>query len=1034
MKNFVTLFFTVIFTFHSLAATNESYEPLQQIVISGIITDNTGDPLPGVSIKVKGTTLGTASDADGRYTVNVPSKDAVLVFSYIGYVSQEKPVGNQTQINVILADDTQQIEEVVVIGYGTQRKVNMTGSVSSVDVGKMIDNRSVTNISAGLSGLVSGLTVTQGSGGRPGHDGATLRVRGQGTTNNSDPLVVIDGVQGNINDINPQDVESISVLKDAASSAIYGSRAANGVILISTRKGRSGTARITYNGYLSTEKIASELNYVSNYAEYMELFNEGLKNTGQALQFSQAKIDEWRKAGNSDPVKYPNTDLMDVVFRSSLMQNHTLSMSGGTEKIHYYLSGNYTENPGIMENSGYNRLTLRANMDVNVKSWFTVGMTSYGYKGVKDLGLDDENRFPYLVGTTPGMCFRAPDGRYGGVNNSEDDVQSATNNILRGLNSLKGNWTTNKIFTRVFGQLRPLEGLSIEGSFTYDYQNTFRYQQPVFIDLWNFYENVVQTSGTGRTSVTNETQQELRQQMDGIIRYEKSIGNLNIQAMAGASQEMYRYQWFVASRLDLTSPELTELNAGTMDPSATGNYTNWAMRSFFGRLNLNWAEKYLFEANLRADYSSRFAPGKTRSGLFPSFSVGWRISEEDFMKDISWLNSLKLRASYGGLGNNTMGTNRDRDGNYNHLSLYASRNYTLNNAVQIGFAQTALSNSAITWEKTYVTNVGVDFALLSKLDGSLDFFIKNTKDILIDLPAPLVHGNASIPRVNAGEVRNTGGELSLTWNDKIGELRYFVGGNLGLVKNELTKFRGDVKVISGTDLLLEGQPIKIQYVMKVDRLVQTDADMAYVQSLVDKNSTYFRTYTRPQKGDLLYADTNNDGELNADDRIMIGNGPNPTATFGFNFGASWKGFDFSCLLQGVEGLKVYWGGIGDAAVFVPIVRRGNQLNKTIADGRWYEGRTDKATFPRLLNNTDQRNIVASDFWMEDKSYLRVKNIQLGYTLPRTISQKLLLESFRIYGSIDNALTWTKYRGLDPEVSGTNYPTIRMTTFGVNLTF
>jgi TonB-linked SusC/RagA family outer membrane protein len=1016
----------------------------QPLSVSGAVVDVNGDPLPGVNVTVKGTMTGVISNASGNYTVTVPNRDAVLVFSFVGYATQEVTVGDRTDIPVTLAEIAQEIEEVVVVGYGVQKKVNLTGAVSSVDMRKMTENRPVTSLSAGLAGLAAGVFVNQTSG-RPGYEGATIRIRGQGTLNNSDPLVVIDGVVGNMNDINPQDVESISILKDAASSSIYGSRAANGVILVATRKGREGTANVTYNGYMAAQNVANKLNIVSNYADYMELYNEGMKNSGLTPVFSQAKIDEWRRAGDSDPVKYPNTDWQDEAFRQGWLQNHTISISGGTDKIRYFVSGNYLQNPGLMENSGYDRISVRANLDANVKPWLTIGVNAYGYRGKADLGQDDENKgWAYLLATTPGMCLRAPDGRYGGVNNSEDDVQSATNNILRVLNSAKGDRTTNKIVSRFFGQLKPMKGLSIEGSFTYDFANTYHYYQPVFIDLWNFYENVIQTSGTGRTSVSNGDEKWVRQQMDGIARYETNVGRLNIHAMLGASQESYRYNWFTASKLDLTAPELTELNAATADASAGGNYTNWAMHSYFGRLALNWAEKYLLEANLRIDRSSRFAPGSTRSGIFPSFSAGWRLSEEAFLQEVSWLDNLKLRLSYGGLGNNTMGNKRDDDGNYSWQQFYMAQNYVLNNAVQIGFAQTALSNALLTWETTYVSNAGVDFGLLrSRLNGSIDLFVKNTAGILIDLPAPLVHGNASIPRKNAAEVRNAGIEMNLTWNDKIGKVGYSVGGNFSYIKNKVTKFKGSEPSISGTDMILEGEPINVQYVLPVDRLVQTDEDLAAVQAMIDNNPDAFASYKRPEKGDFLYKDVSGvgadglpdgipDGKITDADRVKIGNGTNPVVTYGFHFGLNWNGFDFSCLLQGVGGLTVYWGG-QDAAAFWPQVRRGNQLNKTITDGRWYKDRTD-AIYPRLLEFSDNRNRVPSDFWLQDKSYMRVKNIQLSYTLPRRLSQKILLETFRIYAGIDNALTFTQYQGLDPEVTGTKYPTIRTTTFGVSLTF
>lgn len=1005
--------------------------------ITGTVIDDLGDPIPGVTVIEKGISNGTSTDIDGHFTLSV-SENAVLQFSYVGYIPQEIAIGNQTTLNVRLMEDLQALEEVVVIGYGTQKKVNLTGSVVSVDMNSMTESRPITSLSSGLAGLAAGVTVTSGSGGQPGNDGATIRVRGQGTLNNSDPLVVIDGVTGNINDLNPQDVESISVLKDAASSSIYGSRAANGVILITTKRGREGIARINYHGYLTSQKVADKVSYVTNYADYMELINEGNRTSSMATPFSQGRIDEWRAAGNSDPIKYPNSDWQDYVFRQGWMQNHALSVTGGANKLRYFVSGNYLNNPGIMDNSGYERLSFRSNLDADIKPWFKLGVNAFGYRGKADLGYGTSTLM-WTGATSPCWLYRHPDGRYGGPNNDEDT--NSGNNPLRALNGNKGNSTTNKLVARFFGQITPMKGLSIEGSYTYDFTNRFRYSQPVFSDQWNFYEEAVSFAGTGRTSVTNADEKWIRSLMDVIARYETNVSQLNIQVMAGASDESYRYQQFSAGKSDLTAPELTELNAATADATADGNYTNWAMHSFFSRLGLNWAEKYLLEANLRIDWSSRFAKGKTRRGVFPAFSAGWRINEEDFMRDISWLNSLKVRLSYGALGNNTMGGNMDNDGNYSYLPLYSAQNYVLNNGVQIGWAQTALSNAAITWETTYVNNLGVDFSMFkSRLNGSVDFFIKNTKDILINLPFPAVRGNATIPKVNAGEVRNTGFEVSLSWNDRIGDFSYFVSGNIGHVKNELTKFQGDVSSVSGTNMLLEGQPINIQYLMKVDRLVQTEADLAYVQSLVDQNPNYFRTYLRPELGDFLYADTNGDGDLTADDRIMVGNGTNPTITYGTNFGVSWKGFDFSCLLQGVGDYKVFWStsrstdtGV-DASRWTSTVTAGYHINKEIADGRWYEGRTDKASFPRFRGHTDGRNNTASDFWMVDRSYLRVKNIQLGYAVPRTITQKLLMENLRFYVSVDNALTFTKFPGLDPERSQTDYPTFRMTSFGVNLTF
>ncbi len=1048
--------------------------PLQKkVTITGVVKDALG-PVVGANVVEKGTTNGTVTDMEGRFSLQV-SSNAVLIISYIGYIDQAIPVNGKSSFTVLLKEDSQALDEVVVVGYGTQKKVNMTGAVASVDMSKMVDSRPITSLSAGLAGMAPGVSVAAGNGGRPGNDGATIRVRGQGTLNDSNPLVIIDGVEASMNNINPQDVESISVLKDAASSAIYGSRAANGVILITTRRGKSGEAKISYNGYVTMQKVANRIDLVSNYADYMELYNEGQLNSGLPAIFSQEKIDEWRAAGDSDPVKYPNSDWQDALFQTGWMQNHTININGGSDKIHYYISGNYMNNPGIMENSGYERYSARVNLDAEVKDWFTIGVNAYGTRGKEELGLlkteSNDNFYTYMQATTPGICYQAPDGRYGGVNNSEDDPQSSSNNVLKMLNDVKGNRTTNNIVSRFYAQLRPFKGLTIEGSYTYAFSDQFLYQQPVFHDLWNLYDNTLQIAGTGVSKVINRNNKTVRNNMDGLVRYETDIDRLNIQATVGASQEAYRNNWFEASKENLTSSELTELNAATANATATGTYSNWAMRSFFGRVNLNWDEKYLLEANLRADASSRFAK-KYRWGYFPSFSLGWRMEQEAFMKDISWLNQLKLRASYGSLGNNAVG-------NYDYQLYYQASNYVLNDALQIGMAQRALSNAALTWETSYVTNFGVDFALFSKLSGTIDAFVlndalqigmaqralsnaaltwetsyvtnfgvdfalfsklsgtidafvKNTKGILIELPAPLVHGNATVPKSNAAEVRNRGVELSLNWNDKVGSVNYFVGGNFSFVKNKVTKFKGDEMSLNGTNMILEGEPINVQYVLSVDRIIQTEEDMAIVEAMEANNPDAFKQYKKPEYGDFLYKDIDGDGCITDNDKIKVGNGTNPTFTFGFNFGANWKGWDFSCILQGATGLKTYWSGL-DGASYWPQVRRGNQINKTIADGRWYPGRTD-ATYPRLLDYTDGRNRVASDFWVQDKSYLRVKNVQLGYTVPKHLSQKLLIDNFRLYVSIDNALTFTGYKGLDPEVSGTKYPTMRLTTFGLNLTF
>lgn len=531
---------------------------------------------------------------------------------------------------------------------------------------------------------------------------------------------------------------------------------------------------------------------------------------------------------------------------------------------------------------------------------------------------------------------------------------------------------------------------------------------------------------------------------DVVARYETRLINdaLGINAMLGASQEKYRSHNFKATKYDMIDTSLGVLNGAIGDASASGSSAEWAMRSFFGRVNLDWQQKYLLEINLRADQSSRFLKSK-RTGYFPSASFAWRLEQEKFMEGLrdKGLSTLKLRLSYGSLGNNAVG-------NYDALALYANKNddgafnYSLNNLVALGLAQARIANPNLTWESTYMTNVGIDFGLFNnRLTGTMDYFHKKTKDILINLPAPAVHGIASIPKQNSAEVLNQGVELTLGWQDKIGDFSYSVNGNFTYVKNEVTKYKGKDKggiTYSGANIIWEGHAINSQYLLRCDRIIQTDEDLALVQQMIDnapvvdgKKVDPFAAFGTPQKGDLLYKDINQDGIIDMDDREIVSDGPNPKFQFGLNLNASYKGIDFAMLLQGQAGAKIYWQN--DLAN-TPSVRHGYQLNKEVADGRWYEGRTD-ATYPRLLEYQDQRNKQMSDFYLENLAYLKIRNIQLGYTLPAKLTKKISLERLRFYGSLENFFTFTSFRGFDPEIGGNiDYPAMKNVVFGINLSF
>ncbi len=1008
--------------------------------VKGTVEDLLG-PVTGANVVEKGTTNGTITDIDGNFTLDV-APNSVLVVSFIGYKEQQVPVNNQTVFRIRLTEDSQALDEVVVVGYGVDKKVNLTGSVASIKMDELADSRPMTDVSQGLAGMAAGVQVTSSSN-KPGDNTASIMIRGQGTLNNAAPLIIIDGVEGSLNSVAPQDIESLSVLKDAASAAIYGSRAANGVVLITTRSGKQGKVKIDYSGYLSWESVGKTFDLVSNYADYMDLINEGYLNSNQPAKYSDKIIQEWRANEGGDALKYPNTDLMDAMFKTSFSNNHTLSVSGGSDKFRFYTSFGYLNTPGVMDNSGYEKYQARVNLEMDVKPWLKLGANMNGYMAFTEQGTNKmEDVFKFASATSPGMVFQAPDGRFGGMNNDEDDPQNAANNPLWRLNSTEGKIENRYIKARFFGTLSPFKGFTLTGSFNYAFRNKIDDSKPIFLERWNFLSNTLSSTGIVQTSIMNSDYKWNNYTMDLVASYNNKVSKLEYTVMAGASQELFRYKWFKTSKQDLLDVGLSSLDGATGAASSSGNTVEWAMRSYFGRVKLNWDDKYLAEFNLRADGSSRFLKDN-RWGYFPSGSVAWRISEEGFMKD--WapsaeLSNLKLRASYGTLGNNALRSkNADIEGNYDAQSLYAVSNYVLNNTIAMGVARQSIPNGNLTWEKTKILNVGLDMGFLNnRLTGTVEYFHKKTEDILIDLPAPLVNGNADIPRQNAGVVVNKGVELTVGWQDQIRDFSYFVNANATFLNNKVTRFKGNESSIDGANMILEGQPINVQYGYRVDRLIQTQADLDYVQQFVDNTpidpatGKPKKTFpgNRPELGDLLYKDLNHDGVINDEDREIIGHGSTPKFTFGLNLGAAYKGFDFSMLIQGVTGVEMYW----QDTYFRPSVRQGYQLSRKITDGRWHENIQGQATYPRLLEHSDTRNTLASDFWIQNKSFVKIRNIQLGYTLPKALIPNTAIDRFRIYTSLENFFTFTKYDGLDPEVSGVDYPAMKQVVLGVNLSF
>lgn len=1045
MKQYLLLPFMLIAGVQNASSgtTNEMTDTItatqQTVVIAGTVVDEAGEPVIGANISIgKNPEIIAVSDTNGFFSLKKIHGDETIKVAFLGYEPETVRLtkGKQTY-RIVMKTDASQLDEVVVVGYATQKKADLTGAVSSIS-SRALSDRPLTNATNALAGLASGLTVTNSGGNTPGYESQSILVRGQGTLNNSAPLVVIDGMTGiALSDINPQDIESISVLKDAASSAIYGSRAANGVILVTTRQGAERAPRITYSGNVSFETVAKRLNLVTDYADFMEIQNAGLIANGQAPRFSQGKIDEWRNDAGRNPTVYPNTDWQDHIYRNpSVVQNHNLSVTGGSKRVRYNLTFGYINNPGMIYYTDYERYQLRSNLDVNIKPWLSVGANIFGYIDKNNPSSENAAAGGDVIfgsgafNTVPGMTLYDPaTGLYGGIQNPEEENVSNFNPYRR-------QWfykpeyptKTKRSVVKLNARLTPVKGLAIQGSFAYNYWERNIEHHLTDRNLYRFTLDgpVLIREGTVRTYIRRYNYKNTYRSSEITAKYDFDISRLRTSVFAGMSQEYNKYDTDYYIKYDLVDPSLGAINAGMTNGSITGNYNEWAMRSYFGRINLNWDDRYLIEANLRADGSSKFAPGK-RWGYFPSVSAAWRISQEKFMAaSSSWLNQLKLRASYGSLGNNATTSY------YMYQSLFATANYILNGNIAGGLAQTVLANPELTWEKTYMTNIGLDFAMFnSRFSGTIDIYNKNTKGILISLPAPLEHGTSTVPNQNAGEVNNKGFEFDLRWNDRIGKVSYNVGVNMGFVNNKVTRFQGDVSSINGVYKTQEDKPINQLYVITVDRIVRDQSDLDYVQSLVDRNPDYFATYQRPELGDFLYRDANGDGKLDTNDRVEIGHGNVPRITYGANLGASWNNFDFSVLFQGVADYKVYYNN--QAFRFVTVM--GQSLIKDITDNSWTPENPYNSKYPLLRNNANGKNNIASDAFVHNAAYFRCKNIQLGYTIPRDVTRKFFVENLKVYASIDNLFTITDFPGLDPEVgANVGYPSVRQYSIGLNISF
>lgn len=1052
--------------------------------IQGTVKDSTGTPIPGVSFHIKGGKPIGITDGTGNFKAVVPD-GAILVFSGMSFDNTELQVGAASSYNVLLRSKETGLNEVVVVGYGVQKKVNMTGSVASIG-SKQLDARPVTNVSSALGGLAAGVSVVQGSG-QPGLDGATIRVRGTGTLNNASALVVIDGVIGTMDAVNPSDIASISILKDAAAASIYGAQAANGVILITTKKGTKGKPQFNYTGIFSQATPNNKPKFVTDYVRHMELFNEGATNIGQAAPYQQSNIDLW-KAAKQDPNKlndfgipnyvvYPNTDWGKTIFENNLIQNHNFQVTGGSDNVLYNLSARYLGNPGVMHNTGIKRYEMRANVEVKATDFLTLGTQTFASVQNRDKG-NVGNLFNFLRQTTPGL-YPMYDGKLGAPTSS--DESAGLNNLLGYLYGTGGTTQESRISSTLYSNIHFLKHFTVESRFNYQVRGTDSTDYTIPLDRWNFATNTIAAPAALpiNLSTGQGESKDYSYSMDQILRYSNQWRDHSLNAMVGYNEYYYKYFNFGATMTGLLDATITNIGTGTTMSSIGGTAFDRSMRSFFGRLNYIYRDKYMFEANMRRDASSRFG-ANNRWGNFPSFSAGWRISEEQFAKQFSHLfQDVKLRASWGKLGNDAAGV-------YDWQATYGRSSYSYGGNQTSAMAQYKIANPDLRWESTAQTDIGLDFSTFDRhLSVELDLYNRQTSGILTTVPLPLTAGSVVAPTVNGPSVNNRGIEISLNWQGGKGDFRYSIGGNFSYNRNQITQYKGALvegwSTVNGNKVYnsnigavassasavnpnVEEHMIGEYYLRQLyhgngsyknadgtvninggptSGMIRTAADLQWVKDMQAAGYTFSPVNATGKSqlyyGDFIFADLNGDGVYgNSYDRKFTGTNKDPKFIFGFNTNLAYKNFDLSMSIQGAMGLQFYWNAEGyDNS----IVRTGNGIAQRIADDHYYFNDANPSDprnninghFPRLKFNGDAINNTPSVFWLYNANYVKLKNIQIGYTLPADVMKRVHLHNCRVFLSGENLLTITKWEGIDPELGqDIGYPTMKQVAVGITL--
>ncbi len=989
----------------------------QQQTVKGIVKGPDGLPVIAANISQKGTNNATITDLYGNFTLNITGQHPVLVISYIGYVTTEVNVSGRAFIEVVLQEDVEALDEVVVVGYGTMRKKDVTGAVSSVRTEDITKN-ATSNVMQAIAGKMSGVQVVQNSG-TPGGD-VSILIRGVGTINDASPLYVIDGVpvSGGMWYLNPNDVESIDVLKDASATAIYGSRGANGVVMVTTKQAQEGHTEINFDYSYGIQHTAKTYDML-NASQYAALHNEMRTNAGPEYSLNPAF---------SDPESLgTGTDWMDAIFRTAPMQKVNLSMLGGNQKISHATSLGYYTQDGIMKNSSYNRLSLQSNISSKIVSNVTVRA---------NVNLSAENRRTQPVSTViqnamrilPSIPIQDENGEYAGPTGNAEWNGNALNPVAI-INEQNYRMKGFCMLSNISLEWEIVKGLKFKttggAELGYDYNNSYI---PKYKWGMNESKNTMQTVSSAYEQLYL---------WDNTLNYDKSFGKHRINAMAGTSYQEYKKESVSASGSGRASELTTELDNATKATDVGGNSLRWALMSYMARLHYSYDDRYLVTATFRADGSSKFGKDN-RFGYFPSFAAAWNIGNESFMQSVKPISQLKLRAGYGQTGNQNIGAYTFADKlSVNGVYNFGSQRGFESNLVNLIYPY-LLSNPSVKWEAVEQYNVGVDIGFLkNRIVANLDFYVKNTRDMLTKKPVPQTSGTsleqADWPPVNIGKVLNRGFEFTINTKNFVGEFKWETNLNMSFNHNEVVSIGGP-EIMNGVSLIREGQPINSFYGYKLGGVYQT-LDEVFTGPVMENRAAdkaSHNPYKNTSPGDMWFVDVDGNGEINDLDRTVIGN-PSPDCIFGFNNTFSYKNFDLSIFFQGALGNQV-WNGV--RASHESMNSTYNQLASTLE--RW-TGEGTSSSMPRAIYADPNNNSRASTRWLENGSYAKLKNLTFGYTLPENWTNRAKVKALRLYVSFDNLCTITNYSGLDPEVglSGLDYgvyPSARTYMFGVSVKF